>query len=262
MHRLICPKCGYTRQPADTAPESECPRCGIVFAKYAEHLARRMAPPPRSPAPDRVDAVANGVAARAGRLRTALWPHPTAAEQGHLLPEALILLVFALWGLQFIAGGWRHAEPSFMHAVNLPFHEFGHVLFRPFGQWLMFLGGSLFQVLLPLLLAGVFLFREGKPFGAALCFWWCGQSLMDVAPYIGDARALAMPLIGEWSEEMVDAREFRHDWHNILGAIGLLHWDTRLASLAHGLGSLVMLGGVGYGAAWLWYCYRTALREE
>lgn len=255
--RIFCPKCGYSRQPADTAPESECPRCGIVFAKYAEHLARGMVPPPRLPAPERVGTAAGW----AGRLRAALWPQPVAGEQGYPFAKVLILILFSHWGLQFIAGAGRY-EPSFMHAVNLPFHEFGHVLFRPFGQWFMFLGGSLFQVLLPLLLAGVFLFREGKPFGAALCFWWCGQSLTDVAPYIGDARALAMPLIGEWSEEMVDAREFRHDWHNILGAIGLLHWDARLASLAHGLGSLVMLGGVGYGAAWLWYCYRTALREE
>jgi hypothetical protein len=29
-----CPKCGYRRQPSDSAAEGECPRCGIVFAKY------------------------------------------------------------------------------------------------------------------------------------------------------------------------------------------------------------------------------------
>ena len=28
-----CPKCNYTRLPSDTAPDYECPRCGIVYAK-------------------------------------------------------------------------------------------------------------------------------------------------------------------------------------------------------------------------------------
>lgn len=28
-----CPKCHYTRHPSDTAPEYECPKCGVVYAK-------------------------------------------------------------------------------------------------------------------------------------------------------------------------------------------------------------------------------------
>ena len=40
-----------------------------------------------------------------------------------------------------------------------------------------------------------FLFREGNAFGAAVGLWWLGQSLMDLAPYINDARALALPLL-------------------------------------------------------------------
>ncbi len=40
-----CPKCNYTRQPSDTAPDYECPRCGIVYAKYS---AERPAPAPAS----------------------------------------------------------------------------------------------------------------------------------------------------------------------------------------------------------------------
>ncbi|MFP5305132.1 MAG: zinc ribbon domain-containing protein, partial [Gammaproteobacteria bacterium] len=135
---------------------------------------------------------------------------------------------------------------SFLHNVDLPFHEFGHVLFRPFGEWMMYLGGSLFQCLLPLLLAGYFVFRQGQPFSAAVCLWWCGQNFIDVAPYIGDARALALPLIGEFSEEAVDLRAFRHDWHNVLGALGWLNYDQRLAALAKGSGVLLML------LSWVW----------
>jgi TPR repeat protein len=29
-----CPKCGYIRKPTDTAPDWQCPSCGIAYAKY------------------------------------------------------------------------------------------------------------------------------------------------------------------------------------------------------------------------------------
>ena len=31
---MRCPKCSYERLPTDEAPEGECPRCGIIYAKY------------------------------------------------------------------------------------------------------------------------------------------------------------------------------------------------------------------------------------
>lgn len=31
---MQCPKCAYVRQPTDTASEYECPKCGIIYAKY------------------------------------------------------------------------------------------------------------------------------------------------------------------------------------------------------------------------------------
>jgi len=56
-----------------------------------------------------------------------------------------LLAALALWSLRLIAYKWQMAEidASLLHLVNLPFHEFGHVLFWPFGEWLMFLGGLL-----------------------------------------------------------------------------------------------------------------------
>lgn len=35
-----CPKCGYVRQPQDEAPDYECPKCGIVYAKFRATPAR------------------------------------------------------------------------------------------------------------------------------------------------------------------------------------------------------------------------------
>ena len=31
---LTCPKCRYIRKPTDTAPDYECPNCGVIYAKF------------------------------------------------------------------------------------------------------------------------------------------------------------------------------------------------------------------------------------
>jgi hypothetical protein len=61
---------------------------------------------------------------------------------------------------------WRFAKTpidptvmdSFLHLPNLVFHEAGHLLMLPFGQFMSVLGGSLFQLLVPLMCAGAFVF--------------------------------------------------------------------------------------------------------
>lgn len=35
-----CPKCSYLRRPSDTAPDWQCPSCGIAYHKYASYLER------------------------------------------------------------------------------------------------------------------------------------------------------------------------------------------------------------------------------
>ena len=85
---------------------------------------------------------------------------------------------------------------SFLHLINLPFHEAGHILFSPFGEFMTTLGGSLAQVLVPIVCAGAFLTTSWNPFGAAVMGWWAGENLLDVAIYINDARALQLTLIG------------------------------------------------------------------
>ena len=30
-----CPKCSYQRQPSDTTPDWQCPKCGIAYAKFS-----------------------------------------------------------------------------------------------------------------------------------------------------------------------------------------------------------------------------------
>ncbi len=45
-----CPKCGHKRRPTDIVPDYECPRCGIVYAKYLEALHEKAAAADRAPA--------------------------------------------------------------------------------------------------------------------------------------------------------------------------------------------------------------------
>jgi len=163
------------------------------------------------------------------------------------LGRALLLALLAWWTWQFVPHplDWSRMNASFLHLVNLPFHEAGHILFTPFGEFLTILGGSLFQVIVPIVCAGA-LARRDDWFGAAACGWWAGESLVDVAPYIADARALQMPLLGGGTGAEVEG----HDWEGILGRLGLLHLDHTLGMGVHVAGSVVMIAALVLGA-WL-----------
>jgi len=115
---------------------------------------------------------------------------------------------------------------AWIHLPNLIFHEAGHVIFMPFGQFMMILGGSLMQLIVPAVIIYVFLVREHDLYAASIWLWWLGQNLTDVALYISDAGARALPLIGGMSEEA-------HDWGNLLTMTWLLEYDHTLWLIAH-----------------------------
>lgn len=137
--------------------------------------------------------------------------------------------------------GWA---PGPMHGVHLVFHEAGHAIFAMIGAprpLVVFMGSGL-QVLFPLILAGAFYFKNRDAFGAAVCLWWAGHAALDVAPYIADARALELPLLGGGNGREIEG----HDWEYLLGHWSRLHEDTRIA--AH-----VALGGrITMAAAFVW----------
>src|SRR3984893_9044399 len=65
--------------------------------------------------------------------------------------------------------------------IDLAIHEFGHMLFMPFGiqflgSTMMILGGSLTQVAFPLIFFGYFLRKHDDAprdlFAAMVCLWW------------------------------------------------------------------------------------------
>ncbi len=162
--------------------------------------------------------------------------------------RALLFIFLALWGLRFLAGGPNAPVvlESFMHNVNLPIHEAGHVVFGPFGEMIGIMGGSLMQLLVPALFVGAFLWQH-NPFGAAAGLWWLGQNFMDLAPYIGDARAQQLILLGG-----ITGRDLPgyHDWNAILGYYGLIEHDQLLAGVSYDIGRLCMVLFLVWGA-WL-----------
>ncbi len=148
---------------------------------------------------------------------------------------ALLAPVVVLTGLM-ASGAWTWCPMDF---ANLAFHEFGHLAFAPFGSTMHYLGGSLFQLLVPAGLAVYFVVRQGQPLGAAFCVWWVGESLINVAIYMADARALALPLVGGGD----------HDWNELFFRFGLLAEPSveRVAGATHAAGVAAML----LGAAWI-----------
>ena len=161
--------------------------------------------------------------------------------------RCVFFLLLCFYSVRFVFASLDSAVVmrSFVHLVNLPFHEAGHILFRPLGRTMSYLGGSLMQLIMPLVCLAAVLFQEGDRFGASAAMWWTGQSLMDLAPYIGDARALTLTLLGG-----VTGREVAdyHDWEFILRHFGLLEYDRVFAWTAHVLGVCIILATLVRGA--------------
>ena len=128
-------------------------------------------------------------------------------------------------------GGWillHHLRSpdyaSLFAGLNLGIHELGHVVFAVFGRTLGVAGGSLAQVLAPLGAVLVFL-RQRDWFAISFAFLWLGASLFELARYVGDARAMELPLVSPFGGDPI------HDWNFLLANAGLLRWDATLAAL-------------------------------
>lgn len=241
---LSCPKCQAER----SVEETECRTCGIIFAKYRASTARIVPPPARS--------FAQSLWVQAAKQW--LIELDTTTDSTTFYGRVLVFLVLIWWGAKFIVTPLEtnYTGESFLHLINLPFHEAGHLLFMPFGWFMTILGGSLGQVLMPLICLVAFLVQTRDPFGASVALWWMAESMMDVAPYINDARALDLILLGGVTGKETDG----HDWNNILTMLGWLEYDHRLAHLAYNLGIVLMLGSFFWGGVVLWHHHRRLSR--
>lgn len=236
---MLCPKCRF-EQPEG---RPECARCGIVFLKY------RAAPDEGREVP------APAPLQRPSAAKELLFHVSPEASALGLAGRAAVLLLLAFWGLKLMSASveGNAAGRHLLHFVNLPFHEAGHILFSPFGRFMTSLGGSLMQVLVPLACLAAFLWQTRDPFAAAVSLWWLGENLLDLAPYINDARALRLTLIGGLTGR--EAEYGFHDWEFILRELGWLRYDHFLAQISHALGGLLMLCALAWGGYLLYKNY-------
>ena len=124
------------------------------------------------------------------RLLDVPWDVPRPVWYGRLG----LLAVIAVWATSVVLS--RMTEPpTLLHLTVILFHEAGHVIFMPFGEALRVAGGTLGQLLMPIVCA-VALHRRGDNFGAAICLAWMGMSVMDASVYAYDAADPLLPLIG------------------------------------------------------------------
>jgi len=131
--------------------------------------------------------------------------------------------------------------------LTLGLHELGHLLFGPFGMWISVAGGSIVQVAAPLASAAMFL-RQPDYFAIAVCGGWFGDSLFDMAFYMSDASTLERDVVTIGGQEPI----VPNDWNYLLGSVGLLLWDQRLAAAVRLCASAIYLASTIYGAIVVW----------
>jgi hypothetical protein len=134
--------------------------------------------------------------------------------------------------------------------IDLAIHEFGHMLFMPFGipvlgRTMVILGGSLTQVAFPVIFFGYFMRKQGDGrrrdvFAAMVCLWWSAINLLDVSIYCADSRAGELMLLDGLTGKESDG----HDWYNLLNGWGLLEHDTVIARWMRAIAFVVCFGSI------------------
>lgn len=230
---MICPKCGFEQSDG----QEQCLRCGIIFAKVHSRQAHRSV---------ESETHAGHKETQSGSvLKSVLMDIPQEEDPLVRSGRMLVWLGLVVWGLMFMftpVSGEAFSE-SYLHLVNLPFHEAGHVLFSPFGRFVQVLGGTLGQLLIPLIVALSFAMK-GNHFAVSVGLWWLGQSFMDCAPYIDDARAGQLMLLGGVTGSEV---EDYHDWEHILTRLGMMPYDHLIARVFFGCGVVIMVAALVWG---------------
>jgi hypothetical protein len=151
-------------------------------------------------------------------------------------PNYLKLVFAGILTIYFLWIAWDPMQGSFLDLVDLPIHEAGHLLFMPFGEFLMVLGGSLFQVVVPAVFVGYFVWHF-KYYSAAIVLFWVGQSLLNVFVYAADAQVMQLVLLSGYT----GSEGSFHDWNYLLSAVGLLDWTKQVAGLIRLTGTLTII---------------------
>lgn len=145
----------------------------------------------------------------------------------------VLTLALFLWGAYDLAHPGRG---TLLDGVDLAIHETGHLVFNPFGEFIGFAGGTIFQLIMPLLFVGYFWRRDDRH-AASVALWWVAQNCGNIATYVADARAQELPLVGGGE----------HDWGYLLASTGQLSHDQDIARMIRLAGVLLLVGASIWG---------------
>ena len=258
MNYPACPKCGHAPLPANQAAPAACPACGLILAKFS--AVPQPASRPRSAGSSATTTGADEPAITE-RISALLFHVPDEVSKTNWLGRIAALALFALWTLWI----WRGTDipdgeigSSFLHMVLLPFHEAGHyAIFRWFGEFIMILGGTLGQHLMPIVLCLSLLIKRRDPFGAALFFWLLGFSVIDMGVYMYDAFDPKLALLGGGTGAEKDG----HDWQNIFGDLNLLKKSRGIGLFFGFVGKAMMVAALAW-AAWIIWLQKARLSDS
>lgn len=141
------------------------------------------------------------------------------------IPSVIILPIALYWVL-------NRGDYGLLDNIDLVIHEAGHFFFSLFGKFIYTLGGTLMQIILPSVIA-VFFFRNNYRTGVQFGLLWLGQNFINISVYAADARAQKLPLLG--------GKKVYHDWHYLLGELGLLNSDYVIGYTFLGIAIFIFL---------------------
>jgi hypothetical protein len=163
-------------------------------------------------------------------------------------PAQIAWLIFYVGFLGYAFS--MHGHMLFIDLANLVVHEGGHNLFGWFGPTLGLWGGTLLQWLVPFLLA-VYFFTERQTMGFVFCIFFFFENWLYTAEYMADARAQVLPLVTTGDPEFA-----KHDFYRIFSSLGVLNYDTTIATVVRTLGWCGMIGVV------VWLALRPAGKAQ
>jgi hypothetical protein len=134
------------------------------------------------------------------------------------------------YGLFLLYAATNTSGFLFLDHANLMIHEAGHMVFAWGGETLQILGGTLAQLIVPLVCTLVFI-RRGETAAVAFTVFWGFENLLYIATYMADARTSALPLVG--ADES--------DWTLLFTQWGVLHLDRTIAAWTRAVGWIGML---------------------
>jgi hypothetical protein len=259
---MECPKCSNQQADGNTI----CSNCGIVFSKYYLYHPR----PGNETQTDTQHQQQNDNADEY-HVQMSIVTTLTFKQRLFLINENEDIITVSFRGLIFLGLlilsfklitstiASNYVGEIFLHNINLPFHEAGHVVFGFFGSFITSLGGSLGQLIMPAICFYAFFYQNLNPFAAAVCFWWVGENFLDIAPYINDARAGDLPLLG--GNFGHSSPYGFHDWEYLLTESGLLRHDHTIANLSFFIGSVMMILALVWGGILLYRQYKVAISK-